>query len=238
MAEVHFEFKMLQMHHSRSTFGSWDVEKVHGVVAWSNFWSQNAQNTTCSDSDHFWKLWCRKSAHPCGAEHNVKSKRGKHTILGGCEAHFEVKMLKAPQLRSTFGCWDVGKVHAVVARSTFWGKHAKNTIMFGPLLEIAMSKECAPLRRKAQFEVKSVKNFWSRRLCEIWMRFGVLGAMDCASCQKWETCGLCSSCTNDGRRGNLKRICKDAKCCYYSFDDFGMVLASKRQHNRRYRTDL
>ena len=125
MAEVHFEFKMLQMHHSRSTFGSWDVEKVHGVVAWSNFWSQNAQNTTCSDSDHFWKLWCRKSARRCGAEHNVKSKRRKHTILGGCEAHFEVKMLKAPQLRSTFGCWDVGKVNAVVARSTFWGKHAK-----------------------------------------------------------------------------------------------------------------
>ena len=35
------------------------------------------------------------------------------------EAHFEVKMYKAHQVRTTFGSWDVEKVHAVVARSTF-----------------------------------------------------------------------------------------------------------------------
>ena len=35
------------------------------------------------------------------------------------EAHFEVKMYKAPQLRSTFRSCAVEKVHAVVARSTF-----------------------------------------------------------------------------------------------------------------------
>ena len=35
------------------------------------------------------------------------------------EAHFEVKMYKTPQCRTTFGSWDVEKVHAVVARSTF-----------------------------------------------------------------------------------------------------------------------
>ena len=35
------------------------------------------------------------------------------------EAHFQVKMYKAPQLRTTFGSWDVEKVHAVVVRSTF-----------------------------------------------------------------------------------------------------------------------
>ena len=33
------------------------------------------------------------------------------------EAHFEAKMYKAPQLRTTFGSWDVEKVHAVVACS-------------------------------------------------------------------------------------------------------------------------
>ena len=44
----------------RTTFGSWDVEKVHAVVARSTFGSQNVQNTVCSD--HFWKLRCRKSA--------------------------------------------------------------------------------------------------------------------------------------------------------------------------------
>ena len=35
------------------------------------------------------------------------------------EAHFEAKMYKAPQCRTTFGSWDVEKVHAVVTRSTF-----------------------------------------------------------------------------------------------------------------------
>ena len=34
-----------------------DVEKVHAVVAWSTFPSQNVQSTTCSD--HFWMFRCR-----------------------------------------------------------------------------------------------------------------------------------------------------------------------------------
>ena len=40
-----------EAHHSRTTFGSWDVKKVHAVVARSTFRSQNAQNT--SAPDHF-----------------------------------------------------------------------------------------------------------------------------------------------------------------------------------------
>ena len=35
--EAHFEVKMYKTHHSRSTFGSCDVEKVHAVVARSTF---------------------------------------------------------------------------------------------------------------------------------------------------------------------------------------------------------
>ena len=35
------------------------------------------------------------------------------------EAHFEVKSVKNWRSRTTFGSWDVKKVHAVVARSTF-----------------------------------------------------------------------------------------------------------------------
>ena len=41
------------------------------------------------------------------------------------EAHFEVKMLKAPGVRTTFGGSDVKKVHAVVARSTFRSQNVK-----------------------------------------------------------------------------------------------------------------
>ena len=132
--EAHFEVKSVKNWRSRTTFGSWDVEKVHAVVARSTFPSQNAQNT--SASDHFWKLRCRKSARRCGAKHISKWKCTKHTRSGPLlevamskkctplwrEAHFQVKMYKTHHSRTTFGSWDVEKVHAIVARSTFWSQ--------------------------------------------------------------------------------------------------------------------
>ena len=107
--------------------GQMSDEKLHAVVARS----QNVQNTP--GSDHFWKLRCRKSARRCGAKHISKSKVLKTDGLGPLlevqmskkctplwrEAHFQVKMYKTHQVRTTFGSWDVEKVHAVVARSTF-----------------------------------------------------------------------------------------------------------------------
>ena len=45
--EAHFQVKMYKTHHARTTFGSWDVEKVHAVVAQSTFPSQHAKITTC-----------------------------------------------------------------------------------------------------------------------------------------------------------------------------------------------
>ena len=137
--EAHFQVKMYKTHHSQTTFGSWDVKKVHAVVARSTFPSPNVQNTP--GSDHFWKLRCRKSACRCGAKHISKSKCTKHTILGPLlevemskkctplwrEAHFQVKMYKTHHSRTTFGSWDVEKVHAVVARSTFRSENVQNT---------------------------------------------------------------------------------------------------------------
>ena len=144
------------------------LEKLHAVVARSTFASQNVENT--SGPGHFWKLRCRKSARRCGAKHISKSKCTKHTILGpllevemskkctplwheahfqvkmyktpqcrttfgSCdvekvhwrEAHFQVKMYKTPHARTTFGGSDVEKVHAVVARSTFPSQNVQNT---------------------------------------------------------------------------------------------------------------
>ena len=49
------------------------------------------------------------------------------------------------------------KLHAVVARSTFASQNVQNTLTFGPLLEVAMSKKCTPLWREAHFEVKMYK---------------------------------------------------------------------------------
>ena len=113
--EAHFQVKMYKTHHGRTTFGSWDVEKVHAVVARSTFPSQNVQNT--SASDHFWKLRCRKSARRCGAKHISKSKVLKTDSLGPLlevemskkctplwrEAHFQVKSVKNWRSRTTFG---------------------------------------------------------------------------------------------------------------------------------------
>ena len=146
--EAHFEVKMYKTHQVRTTFGSWDVEKVHAVVARSTFGSQNVQNTPLSDN--FWKLRCRKSVRRCGAKHISKSKCTKHTSSGPLlavemskkctplwrEAHFEVKM-------------------------------HKHTIL-GPLLAVEMSTKCLPLWREAHFEVKMYKtpgsdHFWRFR---------------------------------------------------------------------------
>ena len=113
--EAHFKVKMYKTPQVRTTFGSYDVEKVHAVVARSTFPSQNAQST--SASDHFWKLRCRKSARRCGAKHILKSKWTKHTRSGPLlevemskkcrplwrEAHVQVKMYKTHHSRTTFG---------------------------------------------------------------------------------------------------------------------------------------
>ena len=87
--EAHFQVKMDKTLEERTTFGSWDVEKVHAVVARSTFWSQNVQNTPMSD--HFWKFRCRKSARRCGAKHISKSKVLKTDGLGPL---LEVQMSK------------------------------------------------------------------------------------------------------------------------------------------------
>ena len=198
--EAHFQVKMYKTPQLRTTFGSWDVEKVHAVVVRSIFPSQNVQNTP--SSDHFWKLRCRKSARRCGAKHISKSKCTKHTMLGPLlevamskkctplwrEAHFEVKMYKAHHVRTIFGGSDVEKVHAVVARSTFRSQNVQSTpcsdhfwksrcrksarrcgakhiskskctkhTMYGPFLEVQMSKKCTPVWREAHFQVKMYK---------------------------------------------------------------------------------
>ena len=146
-------------------------EKVHAVVARSTFPSENVENTPASD--HFLKLRCRKSARRCGAKHISKSKCTKHTSSGPLlevamskkctalwrEAHFQVKMYKTHQLRTTFVRCDVEKVHAVVARSTFPSENVQNTTCSDHFwrLRCRLSKKCTPLWREAHFEVKMYK---------------------------------------------------------------------------------
>ena len=167
--EAHFEVKMYKAHHSRTIFGSWDVEKVHAVVARSTFRSQNVQNTP--GPDHFWKFRCWKRACRCGAKHISKSKCKKHNMFGPLlevamskkctplwrEAHFEVNMYKTHHVRTTFGSCDVERVHAVVARSTFRSEHVRNTRVrttFGSsdVVCVAGARDGAPCQKWAKRE--------------------------------------------------------------------------------------
>ena len=128
--EAHFQVKMYKTPGVRTTFGSWDVEKVHTVVARSTFRNQHVQNTR--GSDHFWKLRCRKSARRCGAKHISKSKCTKHQGFGPLlevamskkctplwrEAHFQVKMYKTLGVRTTFAASDVASLNYTTLHST------------------------------------------------------------------------------------------------------------------------
>ena len=185
--EVHVQVKMYKTLQLRSPFRSWDVEKVRRahfqVKMYKTPWS-----------DHFWKLRCQKSARRCGAKHISKSKCTKHLMFGPVlevemtkkctplwrKAHFQVKMYKAHQRRTTFRSCDVEKsARRCCAKHISKSKCTKH-LMFGPLLDIQMSfrvagaRDCAPCQK------------WAKR--EGFVAFAKMMA------------GM----------GHLKRICKDA----------------------------
>ena len=140
-----------------------------------------------------------KSARRCGAKHILKSKCTKHTMSGTLlevemlkkctplsrEAHFQVKMCKTHHVRTTFGGSDVENARRCGAKHISKSTCAKHT-MFGPLLEVEMSKKCTPLWREAHctFRSQNVKNIMFGPLLDVQMSFRVAGARDCAPCQK------------------------------------------------------
>ena len=122
----------------RSHLARWEMKNC--TTLWCEACrSRNVENTPFSE--HFWKLRCRKSARRCGAKHISKPRGIKHTMLRPLleveiskkctplwhEAHFEVKMHKTHHAQTTFGSWDVERVHAVVARSTLRGQNVEST---------------------------------------------------------------------------------------------------------------
>ena len=109
------------------TAGQMREEKLHAVLAWSTCASEKAKNT--SRSEHFLKLRCRKC-----------------TPLSR-KAHFQIKMYKTHQPRTIFGSWDVEKVYAVVARSTFWSQNvqsASRSDHFWKLRCLKSARHCRP----------------------------------------------------------------------------------------------
>ena len=105
--EAYFQVKMYKTHQVRTTFGSWDVEKVHAVVARSTFPSQNVQST----------LSCRTTFGSCDVEK-------VHAVVA--RSTFPSQNVQNTPC-SVLAVRDVEKVHAVVARSTFRSQNVKNT---------------------------------------------------------------------------------------------------------------
>ena len=150
--EAHFQVKMYKICQLRSTFWSCDVEKLRAAVARSAFSCENVQNM--SGSDYFLMLRCWKIARRCGEKDIFKWKCTKHVMSGplfevemskNCtplwrEAHFQVKMLKNWRSRSNFWSWDVEKLHAAVAPSTFWSENVQNTCVLPHFLKFRCRK--------------------------------------------------------------------------------------------------
>ena len=88
-----------------------------------------------------WSEEKSKIARRCGEKRILKSKCTKHVSFGplfevpmskNCtplwrEVHFQLKMYKTRQLRTTFRSYDVEKLHAAAARSTFSSQNVQNT---------------------------------------------------------------------------------------------------------------
>ena len=67
--------------------------------------------------------------------------------------------------RSPSGRMRDQKMHAAVARSTFWSQNAKTHSMFEPALAVEKSRKCTRLWHEANFEVKTYKAHHVRSTC-------------------------------------------------------------------------
>ena len=189
----------------------------------------------------------------CGAKHISKSKCTKHTNFRPLlevkrskkctplwrEAHFEVKMYKTHQVRTTFGScdvekvhllwreahlqvkthqhqttfgsWDVEKVHAVVARSRFRSQNVQNTPCSDHFWKLRCRKSAHRCGAKHISKSKCLKHHGFGPLLKVQMWFCVAGARDSAPCQKWaKRDGFVAFPKTMVGVGHLQRICKDA----------------------------
>ena len=85
------------------------------------------------------------------------------------EAHFQVKMYKTHQVRTTFGSCDVEKVHAVVARSTCPSQNAQNTPMSDHFWKLRCRKSARRCGAKHMSKSKCTKHHMVGPLLEVAM---------------------------------------------------------------------
>ena len=85
------------------------------------------------------------------------------------EAHFQVKMYKTLEERTTFGSCDVEKVHAAVARSTFWSQNVQNTPWSDHFWKFRCRKSARRCGAKHILKSKCTKHYMFAPLLEVQM---------------------------------------------------------------------
>ena len=85
------------------------------------------------------------------------------------EAHFEVKMLKNWRSQTTFWSWDVEKLHAAVARSTFSSENVQNTTFSEHFLKLRCRNIVRRCGEKHIFKWKCTKHVRFGPLFEVEM---------------------------------------------------------------------
>ena len=101
------------------------------------------------------------------------------------------------------------KLHAVVARSTFASQNVQNTWVSEHFWKLGCRKSAR--RYGSTFRSQNVQNttcsrhFWRFRCCFTWQAQGIVHLV-----KSDQNVRVSSISKNDGRCGDLKRICKDA----------------------------
>ena len=130
--------------------GQMGDEQLQAVVTRSTFPSQNVQSTRCSE--HFWKLRWWKKCMPLWRE-----------------GHFQVKMHKTRNSQTTLGNWDVERVHAIVARSTFRSQNVQSTPFSDHFWKLRYRKSARSCGAKHTSKSKCTKHLSLGALLEVEM---------------------------------------------------------------------
>ena len=125
----------------------------------------------------FFKDSCVGSVKKVGL---LKRRARSHVVRGeikNCtllwrKARFQVKMYKTPHGWSALWSSGVEKLHAAVAKSTFWSQNVKNWLEGpGALVEVLMSQKLHAAVAKSTFSSQNVQNTsWPERFLKFWCR--------------------------------------------------------------------
>ena len=130
---------------------------------------------------------------------------------------FSKIMYKIHYARTTFGSCDVEKARTVVVGSTSRMQNVQHS-RAGPLYDVAMSKNCTPLRHAAHVEVKNGKLPGTEHFCKSWCR---KSARRCGAKHMSK-----SKCTKRPSVGPLLEVATSKKCIYSLFRHISPIFLS------------